>query len=154
MQYNVPQFTDVEDKLVAGLGFKQFGILFGVGVIMFLTWNFSKSVLLLIVVGVFFGIPALAIVFIKVNGRPLYNSLFALAGSAFEPKHYVFHKQGMSIVDNNEKVVITENNTPKEETGNAMVRIKQLNYLLQQQATEEKLLIDHIADGNKNKQTQ
>ena len=71
MQYSVPQFTDVEDKLVAGLGFKQFGILFAVGILMFLTWNLSKSVFLLIVVGVFLGIPALAIVFIKVNGKTM-----------------------------------------------------------------------------------
>ncbi len=152
MQYNVPQFTDVEDKLVAGLGFKQFGILFGVGVLMFLTWNITKSVALLIIVGVFLGLPALAIVFIKVNGRPLYNSLFALAGSAFEAKHFVFHKQGMTLAENKETAVIKEE-TPAQATGTAMVRIKQLNYLLQQQASEEQLLIQHIADGNKTKET-
>lgn len=152
MQYAVPQFTDVEDKLVAGLGFKQFGILFAVGVLMFLTWNLSKSVLLLIAVGIFVGIPSLAIVFIKVNGRPLYNSLFAFAGSTFEPKHFVFHKQGKTVTENKETVTIKEVE-PVAQVGTAMVRIKQLNYLLQQQASEEQLLIQHIADGNKTKQT-
>jgi hypothetical protein len=152
MQYAVPQFTDVEDKLVAGLGFKQFGILFAVGVLLFLTWNLSKSILLLIVVAVFLGLPALAIVFIRVNGRPLYNSLFAFAGSTFAPKHFVFHKQGQSTSENKEAVTITEA-APEPPVGTALVRIKQLNYLLQQQASEEELLIQHIADGNKTKQT-
>lgn len=148
MQYSVPQFTDVEDKLVAGLGFKQFGILFAVGILMFLTWNLSKSVLLLIVVGVFFGVPALAIVFIKVNGRPLYNSLFAFAGSSFQPKHFIFHKQGKTVNENKEKATITEV-APATPSGTALVRIKQLNYLLQQQASEEQLLIQHIAETSK-----
>ncbi len=152
MQYNVPQFTDIEDKLVAGLGFKQFGILFGVGVLAFLTWNLSHSVLLLIFVLVFIGIPALAIVFIKVNGRPLYNSMFALAGSSFEPKHFVFHKQGKSLVESQGKATITEE-APEKAQGNALVRIKEMNYLLQQQASEEHSLIEHIVDGEKTKQT-
>lgn len=150
MQYNVPQFTDVEDKLVAGLGFKQFGILFGVGILMFLTWNLSHSVLLLIVAGVFLGLPALAIVFVRINGRPLYNSLFAFAGSSFQPKHFIFHKQGKTVSENKEKAIISEE-APEIPVGTALVRIKQLNYLLQQQASEEQLLIEHIADGNKTK---
>lgn len=152
MQYAVPQFTDVEDKLVAGLGFKQFGILFAVGIVLFLTWNLSHSILLLIVVAVLLGVPALAVVFIKINGRPLYNSLFAFAGSTFEPKHFIFHKQGQSITENKGKATITET-APTVPAGNALIRIKELNYLLQQQASEEQLLIQHIADGNKTKKT-
>jgi len=152
MQYAVPQFTDVEDKLVAGLGFKQFGILFAVGVLLFLTWNLSKSVLLLIAVAIFAGLPALTIVFIKVNGRPLYNSLFAFAGSTLQPKHFIFHKQGQTMNENKEAATISQA-APVVSAGAAMVRIKQLNYLLQQQASEEQLLIQHIADGNQTKQT-
>lgn len=152
MQYAVPQFTDVEDKLVAGLGFKQFGILFAVGVLVFLTWNLSKSILLVITVAIFLGLPALAIVFIRINGRPLYNSLFAFAGSTFQPKHFVFHKQGQTASENKQESTITEV-APVAPVGSALVRIKQLNYLLQQQASEEQLLIQHIADGNKTKQT-
>jgi hypothetical protein len=152
MQYAVPQFTDVEDKLVAGLGFKQFGILFAVGVLVFLTWNLSHSVLILVTVTIFVGGPALAIVFIKINGRPLYNSLFAYTGSTFEPKHFIFHKQGKTANENKEEATITEV-APTAALGSALVRIKQLNYLLQQQASEEQLLIQHIADGNKTKTT-
>ena len=33
MQFPVPQFTDVEDKIIGPLTVKQFGILFGVGVV-------------------------------------------------------------------------------------------------------------------------
>ena len=35
MQFPVPQFTDVEDRIIGPLTIKQFGIVFGAGVVIF-----------------------------------------------------------------------------------------------------------------------
>lgn len=70
MQFQVPQFTDVEDKIFGPLTLKQFvyvagGVGFG-----FLLWNYLPAVisapLALAVIGF-----AVALAFIKVNKKPL-----------------------------------------------------------------------------------
>ncbi len=46
MQFPVPQFTEVEDKIIGPLTLKQFGIIFGVGVIIFLAMEMMSSIIL------------------------------------------------------------------------------------------------------------
>jgi hypothetical protein len=43
MQYPVPQFTDVEDRIIGPLTLKQFGIIFGAGVVIFLAIQRPKA---------------------------------------------------------------------------------------------------------------
>ena len=93
MQFPVPQFTDVEDKIIGPLTIKQFGILFAVGVVVFLSYSTTKS----IVVGVFFllvfGLPGLGVAFYKPNGRPMYNAVGYFIKFFTSPKLLVFHKE-------------------------------------------------------------
>jgi hypothetical protein len=74
MQFPVPQFTDVEDKIIAGLTFKQFAIIFGAAVFSFVIYTISKNLPATIAAAALTGIPSLALVFGKLNGRPLYAS--------------------------------------------------------------------------------
>lgn len=143
MQFPVPQFTDVEDRIIGSLSFKQFGIVFVAAIITFAVYTVSKSVFTTIVVGVFTGVPALALSFGKLNGRPLYLSAGNFVRFLFGSKIYVFRKQAQTLADQKIPVKVVEKQALKnsKETG---VKIKELNYLLQQQASEESILLERI----------
>lgn len=150
MQYPVPQFTDVEDRIIAGLSFKQFGLIFGAGILTFAVYSISKNIPATIAAGLIFGIPALALTFGRLNGRPLYSSAGSFIRFLFGAKLYVFHKQVYQNIENNTAVEIKEE-APKLDKKNKAVKIKELSYLLQQQASEEATLITRIKE---NKQAQ
>ncbi len=143
MQFPVPQFTDVEDKIIAGLTFKQFAIIFGAGVFTFVIYTISKNLPITIAVGLFTGVPALALVFGKLNGRPLYASAGNFIQYLFGSKIYVYHKEGKDFLDEQIPVAIEEQVAPKDSKETA-VKIKELNYLLQQQQSEQSKLVEMI----------
>ena len=97
MQYPVPQFTDVEDKIIGSLTIKQFGIMFGAGVIIFLSYSATKSVLVLVFFFLLVGIPALGLAFANINGRPLYNTIGLFIRFLSSPKILIFHKEVNSL---------------------------------------------------------
>ena len=143
MQFPVPQFTDVEDKIIAGLTFKQFAIVFGAAVFTFVIYTISKNVPVTILVGVLTGLPALALTFGKLNGRPLYASMGNFLQFLLGPKLYIYHKQGKETVEQYKSMQTTEKIQNKDLAATA-VKIKQLNYVLQQQHSEESKLIGII----------
>jgi len=147
MQYSVPQFTDVEDKIIAGLSFKQFGILFGVGVLVFVFYSISKSVVAAIILLVFGGVPALAVAFGKINGRPIYRNFFSLLAYVGKPKIYVFHKSGPTDTPAIKAVASTEKpESLNKNNENPVIRIKQLAYALELEANKEVALFDETSE--------
>ncbi len=148
MQYPVPQFTDVEDRIIGGLSFKQFGLIFAAGILTFIVYTLSKNVFGTIFAGLIFGIPALALTFGRLNGRPLYASAGNFVSFLFGAKLYVFHKQALENIENNKEVEVQEVAPPKDVKASA-VKIKELSYLLQQQASEEAILITRISENKK-----
>lgn len=150
MQFPVPQFTDVEDKIIAGLSFKQFAIVFAAGILTFVSFTISGSVPVTVAVGIFTGLPALALVFGKLNGRPLYASAGNFVRFMFGPKVYVYHKEGKQLIENNEDFEIKEAHAPVDHQA-ATVKIKQLNYLLEQQTSKEQDLLTRIEQKKKQK---
>jgi len=94
MQYSVPQFTDVEDKIFGPLTLKQFGIIGGAGLLIFLAYSATKDLLITIFAALLIGVPALGLAFGRLNGRPLYNSIGSVAGYFLRPKQLLYHKQG------------------------------------------------------------
>lgn len=75
MQFRVPQFIDMEDKVVGPLTLKQFGYILGAGGFSFIIWTFIPIkiialVLILVVSGLF-----LALAFVKINNRPFGDIL-------------------------------------------------------------------------------
>lgn len=96
MQFPVPQFTDVEDKIIGPLSLKQFGFIFIAGMIVVVTYTSTKSVLAAIVAFVLFGVPALGIAFAKINGRPIYNLFPVILKFIASDKLLVFHKEAFS----------------------------------------------------------
>ena len=79
MQFQVPQFIEVEDKIFGPLTFKQFAYLIGGAGACYIIWSMFPhfvAVLLIIPIGGF----ALALAFYSVNGRPF----IAVAESALK----------------------------------------------------------------------
>jgi hypothetical protein len=146
MQFPVPQFTDVEDRIIGALTFKQFGIVFLAALIIFAVYTISKSVFATAVAGFFLGIPSLALSFGKLNGRPLYSSAGNFIRFLFGAKKYVYHKQAQTAVEQKMPVTVKEEKAPKDKKVLA-VKIKELNYILQQQASEESTLLARIQEN-------
>jgi PrgI family protein len=93
MQFPVPQFTEVEDKIIGSLTLKQFGIVFAAGIIVFLGYSATKSILVAVFLFVLFGLPALGLAFAQINGRPIYNSIGNFVKFFMAPKILIFHKE-------------------------------------------------------------
>ena len=145
MQYPVPQFTDVEDKIIASLTLKQFGIVFGTGVIIFLAYSVSKSILVLIFFGFLFGIPGLGLAFAKINGRPLYNTIGLFIKFLSSPKVLIFHKEASSL-NNASKLKDAglkekAKDLPKE-VSSPQDNLKKVQELLRNTSTEEKQITE------------
>lgn len=92
MQYQVPQFIEVEDKIFGPLTFKQFIYLAGGGGLCLLFFT-----LLPIYLTILFGLPvaafALALAFYKVNGRPFIFSVEHAFGYFFGNKLYLWKQR-------------------------------------------------------------
>lgn len=95
MQYQVPQFIEIEDKIFGPLTFKQFLYVAGGGAIAFIVWSFLPSFLALPIGGgllVFFIMAA----FYKVNGRPFLFFIENFLKYTFSSKLFLW-KRGEKI---------------------------------------------------------
>jgi hypothetical protein len=89
MQFQVPQFIDVEDKIIGPLSFKQFAYVLA---------SAASAFICLRVLPIWFGGPLmiilisffLALAFYKVNGRPFINALEAGIMFYFGSRLYVW----------------------------------------------------------------
>ncbi len=73
-QFVVPQFIDVEDKVIGPITTRQFIIIIVALIIMFIEYKLSDFVLFLLLAVLTFGFSGL-FAFLKVNGRPFYYFL-------------------------------------------------------------------------------
>ncbi len=92
MQYQVPQFIEVEDKIFGPLTFKQFAYLVGGGGISFLVHRFIGfpfSILIALPTLAF----ALAMAFYRVNNKPFIEIFEAAVKYTLGSKLYVWKKQ-------------------------------------------------------------
>jgi hypothetical protein len=75
MQFRVPQFIDMEDKIIGPFTLRQFAYLLGAGGFAFLLWtvipiHFIAFILIIPISGLF-----IALAFVKVNNRPLLDMI-------------------------------------------------------------------------------
>ncbi len=92
MRFSVPQFIDVEDKIFGPLTFKQFVYLVGGGGMVFLCYKFLPWYLW-IPLGLGFGGLGFALAFVKVNEKPLINTIEAMFNYGINDKLYVWKKE-------------------------------------------------------------
>ncbi len=103
MQFKVPQFIDVEDKVVGPLTFKQFAYLAGGGGLVYLSFRFFPTLIALVLAGAF-GALAFALAFVKYNEKPFIHTLEAFIRFYAKSRLYLWHKQPPK----QQSIVVTE----------------------------------------------
>jgi len=107
MQFEVPQFIEIEDKIIGPFTWRQFLYVGGGGLmaaVMFLTMPFIIFVLL----GIPIGAIAFALAFFPVNNRPFSHFLEAMYTYATKPKIYHW-RQNKNIVHKNDPITNVTN---------------------------------------------
>lgn len=92
MQFKVPQFIDIEDKVFGPLTFKQFAYLAGGAGLAYLSMKFLPTILALFFVPAFAGF-ALALAFMKYNDKPFIFTVEAFIRYYLRSRLYLWHKQ-------------------------------------------------------------
>jgi hypothetical protein len=92
MQFNVPQFLDIEDKIIGPLTLKQFGWLAAGGGMLFFLFQFVELWLFLMIAAPVAAL-CLALAFIKVNGRPFISIFGAFINYLIKPKLFIWKRK-------------------------------------------------------------
>lgn len=142
MQFAVPQFTDVEDKLIGPLTLKQFLILLATGGICLFFYSLLGFSLFFFLFSLPFAIVGLGLAFGSFNGRPLFGFIGAFISFLTKPQARIFKRE-------EPVVTIKKVEKPEQATGPARLdsveaesRLKKLAYLLDQKKHEEEELIN------------
>jgi len=91
MRYQLPQFIEMEDKIVGPFSLKQFLYLIAVPVLCYVLHFFVKLPYV-ILVGIIFAPVALMLAFYKVNGRPFIYALGGVLKFIRRPQMYVWKR--------------------------------------------------------------
>ena len=92
MQYKVPQFIDIEDKVFGPLTFKQFAYLAGGAGFVYLSLKILPLLIGLVVAPVFVAL-ALALAFYRYNEKPFIHLMESFAKYYLRSRLYLWHKQ-------------------------------------------------------------
>ncbi len=96
MQFKVPQFIDMEDKVFGNLSFKQFVYLAGGGGLAYVALRVLPVYIAILVVPALVGL-ALALTFVKINGKPFSHALESYVRYHSKSKLYLWKKQESKI---------------------------------------------------------
>jgi len=145
MQFAVPQFTDVEDKLIGPLTLRQFLFLLATGGIVLFFWSLTNVGLPNIAfwaMAVFVGSLGVYVAMGKYNGRQVHSYLLPFMTYLSSPKVMIFHRETVNLRLSNLKVV--PEGAKKEEpkiVESPASRLKKLAYTLDQKFGEERELV-------------
>ena len=103
-QFTVPQFIDVENKIIGPLTVRQFVIILAAAIIIGISYKLADFALFL-VIGIVTLILAALFAFVKINGRPFHLFLLNLFQTLRRP--------GVRIW-NNRLTILEEGETPLE----------------------------------------
>lgn len=90
-QFQVPQFIEVEDKIIGPLTLKQFMYLAVGGALLFILYFFLQFFLWFFAALIIAPL-ALALAFLKINGRPFIYFIMSVITFIFKPKLYLWKK--------------------------------------------------------------
>ncbi len=92
MQFRVPQFIDIEDKIFGPFTFKQFVYLGGGAGLSFVLWKLLPHWIAIILILPVAGL-SLALTFYKINGKPFIEIMEAYFNYLFQNKLYLWKKE-------------------------------------------------------------
>ena len=91
MQFQTPQFIDVENKIVGPLSLRQFLYLAAAGAFSFIFY-FILATWLWFMLTAILGAMSISLAFIKYNGQPLPRIILAAFGFFWKPKLYLWQR--------------------------------------------------------------
>lgn len=133
MQFRVPQFLDIEDKVFGPFTFKQFGYLLGAGAFAYIFWKLVPSAIIAFPLIIIFSGTFLALAFVKINDRPFADVLESAYNFLIGDKVLVWHKNEIKKEEigaqrlkqiESDKAKIMQNTVSKMITGD---KIKELS---------------------------
>lgn len=136
MQFRLPQFLDIEDKVFGPFTIKQFGYTLGAIAFAYLWWKIIPIKILAIPFILLFSGTFLALAFVKINNRPFPDILesaykFALGGKTFvwqrEKKVAVDEMDELKIKKDLRALDILKKESLKEEEKLPFEKIKELS---------------------------
>ena len=89
MQFQVPQFIDIEDKIIGPLTLKQFFYIAGAGAILFVSFFMLRTWLWIAISLPIVGL-AIVLAFVRYNGRSMIVMLGAMLKYTWRPKLYLW----------------------------------------------------------------
>ena len=148
MQFAVPQFTEVEDKLIGPLTLKQFLFLLATGGVIMFFWSILGLSIFFFIFAFPFAILGIALAFGKLNGRPLHGYVFPAISMFSKPTVRIFRREEPTVFlkkteITNDKLQMTNKPTNQETES----RLKKLAYLLDQKTHEEQDLMKQQTDN-------
>ena len=127
MQFQIPQFIEIEDKIAGPFSLRQLLYVVGGAVVAFLAFTtlpfLAAAIIAIISIG---GTLALALV--KINGQPLTRIAFAAAGFFWKPRLYLWKREtkerviespefkGIKTAPVPEEAIVDQRNTLKKFT--------------------------------------
>ncbi len=109
MQFRLPQFLDIEDKVFGPFTFKQFGYLLGALAFAYIFWKLIPFKIISILFILIFSGTFLALAFVKINNRPFADILEAAYKFILGNKTYVWIKKKEEIAPEKSELRIIEN---------------------------------------------
>ncbi len=92
MQFVVPQFIDVEDKILGPLTVRQFILILVWGIMSFLMFKIFSFITFIFVV-IFWSAVVFLLAFVKINGRPFHYLVLSIVQSLHLPKLRIWRKE-------------------------------------------------------------
>ena len=107
--FQVPQFIDIEDKIIGPISLRQFLILVGTAAIVFLLFKVLQ-IWLWIIVGGSIGALGMALAFLKINGQNFSRVALNFLRYMINPRLYVWQRSGekRALVKEQPKIVKKE----------------------------------------------
>jgi hypothetical protein len=105
MRFEVPQFIEVEDKIVGPFTWRQFVYIAGGAGLLVTLWFVLDSFLIFLLVGLPIGALAGSLAFQKVNNRPFSIFLEALVTYLTRKKLYLWRKSEVQEIVDKEEVI-------------------------------------------------
>ncbi|MEA4910884.1 hypothetical protein SDC9_21722 [bioreactor metagenome] len=93
MQFRLPQFLDIEDKIFGPFTLKQFGYLLGAIAFGYLFWRIIPAKIIAVPLILIFSGTFVALAFVKINNRPFADILESAYKFLIGNKTYVWYQE-------------------------------------------------------------
>lgn len=90
-QFTVPQFIDVEDKILGPITIRQFLIILAGGIVDFIGWRYGDMALFAVVTAISGGL-SLLFAFVKINGQAFHYFILNIIQTTRKPSLRVWKK--------------------------------------------------------------